>query len=52
MRTSVEIDQATLDGIKLIAVRRRMKVKQVANMLLRFAFRHVDSIFPKPEKPK
>jgi len=45
-RTTIEIEPSVLKGIKMICARRTLKVKAVADALLRYAMLRENYIFP------
>jgi hypothetical protein len=50
-RTTIEIHPAIHKAIKLVALRKRIKVKYVANSLLRYSLMRVDAVFPEKRFP-
>jgi hypothetical protein len=45
MRTTIEVQPVVLKAIKIIAKRRKLKVKSVADNLLRYAIPHEQMLF-------
>jgi len=49
-RTTIEVEPTVLKSIRLIAIKRAIKIKTVADALLRYSLLREDYVFPSPNR--